>query len=235
MRTVVLDTETTGLDPVEDRIIEIGAIEMIDLRPTGRVLHHYVNPQRSVHPDATRIHGLTYDMLKRKPTFKRVAPLILEFLEGAEFVAHNASFDLSFLNAELARLEIEPLANPVVDTLALAREVKKGGKHSLDVLCRHFGIDVSKRTLHGALLDAQLLAEVYVELRGGKQITLSLPETDAEEITPVIDISSIPVFTQPLLTETEAAAHRAFVDGGKLSIWASYLKEEQHAYKEAAA
>jgi DNA polymerase III subunit epsilon len=184
MREIIFDTETTGLDSGEDRIIEIGAIELDRHVPTGRTFHVYINPvSRKVHPDALAIHGITDDFLKDKPTFDQIAPDLLAFFEGAKWIAHNASFDMGFVNAELARLEFPPVSQSfVIDTLALARRKHPMGPNSLDALCRRYGIDNSHRTKHGALLDSELLAEVYLEMIGGKQSALSLsgPEKNTD-------------------------------------------------------
>ena len=176
MREIVFDTETTGLDAGQDRIIEIGGIELFKRFPTGRVFHHYINPQgRMVHADAQAVHGISMADLAGKPTFDAIADEFLAFIDGAKLVAHNAGFDIGFINAELARLGHPPVASDrVVDTLAIARRKHPMGPNSLDALCRRYGIDNSHRTKHGALLDSELLAEVYIELIGGKQAALGL-------------------------------------------------------------
>lgn len=172
MRQVILDTETTGLSALEGhRIIEIGCIELEDRRYTGRQLHHYVNPQRSSDPDAVRVHGITDEFLADKPPFAAVAEEVLAFVTGAELVIHNAEFDLAFLDAEMARLgrpAIRQLAAGVVDTLAMAREQYPGKVNKLDALCKRLEVDNSHRELHGALLDAGLLAEVYLRMTRGQ-------------------------------------------------------------------
>src|SRR5262249_22954616 len=159
-REIVLDTETTGLDPVNgDRLIELGCIEIVNRIPTRREFHRYLNPERDIHPDAVKVHGLTAEFLKDKPSFAEVADALLEFLGDAPIVAHNATFDMGFLNAELGRLARPPLpAERVVDTLALARRRHPAGPNSLDALCKRYGIDNSHRDKHGALIDAHLLA-----------------------------------------------------------------------------
>jgi DNA polymerase-3 subunit epsilon len=176
LREIVIDTETTGLDAAGgDRLIEIGCVEIINRIPTGREFHHYLNPEREVHAEAIAVHGLSTQFLKDKPLFKDVAVEFLAFLGDAALVAHNASFDLGFINAELARLSCPPLAGErMVDTLMLARRKHPAGPNSLDSLCKRYGIDNSQRTHHGALLDALLLAAVYVELLGERQATLGL-------------------------------------------------------------
>jgi len=172
MRRIVLDTETTGLEPEQGhRIIEIAGLELLGRRPTGRHLHRYLNPEREIDAAATQIHGLTAEDLADKPKFADIAEELLAFLEGAELLIHNAPFDVGFLDAELARLgrpAIESLCR-VTDTLALARELNPGKKNSLDALCERYAIDNSRRTLHGALLDTQLLAEVWLALTRGQE------------------------------------------------------------------
>ena len=165
MREIIFDTETTGLDNREDRVIEIGGVELENQFPTGRTLHIYINPgNRKVHPDALAIHGITDESLKDKPPFADVVDQILEFFGDARWVAHNATFDMGFINAEFARLGMPPIAiERVTDTLALARRKHPMGPNSLDALCRRYGIDNSHRAKHGALLDSELLAEVYIE------------------------------------------------------------------------
>jgi DNA polymerase III subunit epsilon len=174
MRQVFLDTETTGLNAEQgDRIVEIGCIELFNRRSTGRVLHHYVNPQRSSHPDAVRVHGITDDFLVDKPLFANIAQELLAFVADAEVIIHNASFDLAFLNAELARLDRGPFADQVgsiTDSLQLAREMYPGKSNSLDALCKRLEVDSSQREKHGALLDASLLAEVYLRMTRGQDM-----------------------------------------------------------------
>jgi DNA polymerase-3 subunit epsilon len=173
-RSVVFDTETTGLSPQDgDRIIEIGCVELLDLIPTGRVLHTLINPERPIPADATRIHGITNADVKEKPVFSEVIEDLRDFLGDAEIVAHNASFDMAFMHAEFDRLSEQRLTNLVVDTLILARR-QFSGSASLDALCKRFGIDLSSRQNHGALIDAKLLARVYLELCGGANRRLAL-------------------------------------------------------------
>jgi len=179
MREIVLDTETTGLDHQNgDRIVEIGAIELINHVPTGRsdgIFHRYINPDCAMSPEAAAVHGLTDAFLADKPVFAEIVGAFLEFIGDAPLVIHNAPFDMGFLNAELRRIGAPPLPmTRAVDTVALARQMFPGAQASLDALCRRYGIDNTGRTLHGALLDAQLLAEVYLELRGGRQPGLVL-------------------------------------------------------------
>ena len=175
-REIVFDTETTGLDSSEDRIIEIGGVELVDRFPTGRTFHAYIDPgERRVHPEALAVHGISNEMLEGKPRFEAVADKFLAFFDGARFVAHNAQFDMGFVNAELARIGRPPIANDrVLDTLSLARRKNPMGPNTLDALCGRFGIDNSNREKHGALLDSELLAEVYIELIGGRQTSLGL-------------------------------------------------------------
>jgi DNA polymerase-3 subunit epsilon len=172
MRQIFLDTETTGLDAAAgDRIVEIGCIEMVSRRLTGRHLHLYFNPERPVHPEALRVHGLTDEFLADKPRFAEGAPQVLEFVQGAELIIHNAAFDTGFLNEELKRLgqpPIQTLSAKVTDSLAMARELFPGKSNSLDALCRRLEVDNSHRAFHGALLDAGLLAEVYVRMTRGQ-------------------------------------------------------------------
>jgi DNA polymerase-3 subunit epsilon len=228
MREIVFDTETTGLDAREDRIIEIGAIELVNRFPTGRVFHHYLNPQgRSIHADALDVHGISYAQLLDKPTFEAISTDFLNFIDGARLVAHNAGFDMSFVNAELARLG-QPAVDPglVIDTLALAKRKHPMGPNSLDALCRRYGIDNSHRAKHGALLDSELLAEVYVELNGGKQAALSLEivvqptpgKLQGGGAALVIEPRRRPL--PPRLNEEERAAHSALVSElGHKAIW----------------
>ena len=177
MRQIVLDTETTGLEPDEDhRIIEIGCLELIDRRLTGRKFHEYINPDRNIEVGALDVHGLTTEFLEDKPRFADIAPDLVDFIRDAELVIHNAAFDVGFLNAEFARLQ-QPIRTEdvavVLDTLQLAREIHPGQRNSLDALCKRYEVDNSNRTLHGALLDAELLAEVYLLMTGG-QVSLGL-------------------------------------------------------------
>ena len=228
MREIVFDTETTGLDAREDRIIEIGAVELVNRFPTGRIFHHYLNPQgRTIHAEALDVHGISYAQLLDKPTFELVSAEFLDFIDGARLIAHNAGFDMSFINAELARLGQEAIEQArVVDTLALARRKHPMGPNSLDALCRRYGINNSHRTKHGALLDSELLAEVYIELIGGKQAALSLeivvqPAPGQLQLHGVdLAIGTRPRLLPPRLTERERAAHAALVSelGGN-AIW----------------
>lgn len=230
MRQIFLDTETTGLSADNgDRLVEIGLIEMDGRRLTGNNRHWYLNPERSSHPDALRVHGLTDEFLADKPRFAEIAEELLAFVEGAELVIHNASFDLGFLDAELARLgkgPLAPAARGVCDTLLMAREMFPGKSNSLDALCRRLEVDNSSRTLHGALLDAGLLAEVYIRLTRGQDslvIDGSEPEAGGPRELAEVDLSryELPV---PAASAEEAAAHEAILaeldkaSGGK-TLW----------------
>nr|CAD6618443.1 DNA polymerase III subunit epsilon [Rhizobium sp. Khangiran2] len=233
MREIIFDTETTGLETKLDRIIEIGGIELINNFPTGRSLHLYINPgDRKVHPDALAVHGITDEFLKDKPSFAEVAEQILEFFEGAKWIAHNANFDMGFINAEFERLKLPPVSmEHVVDTLALARRKHPMGPNSLDALCRRYGIDNAHRTKHGALLDSELLAEVYIEMTGGRQAALGLVgiETSATIIEieeHVVGISGRPRPLPSRVSAVELAAHRALVGSlGAKAVWARYELE----------
>ncbi|MDK4704938.1 DNA polymerase III subunit epsilon [Rhizobium sp. CNPSo 4062] len=238
MREIIFDTETTGLDNRADRIIEIGGIELFNHFPTGKTLHIYINPgDRKVHPDALAVHGITDEFLTGKPLFETVADEILEFFGDAKWIAHNATFDMGFVNAEFARLGRPPiLPDMVIDTLAMARRKHPMGPNSLDALCRRYGIDNSHRTKHGALLDSELLAEVYIEMIGGRQTALGLGSVTgssarsrqndvAEEV--VVDIFARPAPLPSRLTEEELAAHAALVAKlGTKGVWSKYSASE---------
>lgn len=232
MREIVFDTETTGLDSRLDRIIEIGGIELVNRFPTGRVFHHYINPQgREIHADAQSVHGIGMDQLVDKPVFDVIAPEFLSFIDGARLVAHNAGFDMGFVNAELARLG-HPAVEPdrVVDTLAIAKRKHPMGPNSLDALCRRYGIDNSRRTKHGALLDSELLAEVYIELIGGKQAALGLEIViedrgigGSEAIT-IVPVAPRPTPLPLRLSGAERAAHAELVKQlGENAVWARIM------------
>jgi DNA polymerase-3 subunit epsilon len=227
MREIVFDTETTGLDPQEDRIIEIGGVELVNRFPTGRSFHVYLNPQgREVHPEALAVHGISNAHLADKPVFGDVVEDFLAFTDDARLVAHNASFDIGFINKELSRLG-HSLVDPsrVVDTLAIARRKHPMGPNSLDALCRRYAIDNSRRAKHGALLDSELLAEVYIELIGGKQAALGLEiaETAGAALSFSSETIVVSARPQPLpsrLSEFEIAAHTAMVcELGDNSLW----------------
>lgn len=227
-REIVFDTETTGLDPARgDRLIEIGCIEIVNRIPTGREFHYYLNPERDIHPDAVAVHGLTLDFLKDKPLFIDVCDAFLEFIGEAPLVAHNGSFDLGFINAELARLSKAVLPpHRIVDTLQIARRKHPAGPNSLDALCKRYGIDNTKRTKHGALMDAALLAQVYVELLGERQATLGLAEkagAQARSRSEVVRAKQRPSPLPSRLSDAQIEAHRAFVATlGPDALWLNF-------------
>ncbi len=228
MREIVFDTETTGLDPAGgDRIVEIGCIEMINRAETGRYFHAYFNPGRPMPPGAEAVHGLTDIFLSDKPRFDERAADLLEFIEDSPLVAHNAGFDFGFLNHELGLCGRQIVCmSRMVDTLSLARSRHPGAKHSLDALCTRFGVDRSRRTKHGALLDAQLLAQVYIELTGGRQIGLGLvEETAADEIVEVAGVVAVRQLRAPRPhspADEELERHRAFISRLVEPIWARF-------------
>jgi DNA polymerase-3 subunit epsilon len=220
MRQIVLDTETTGLEPEQGhRIIEIGCVEMINRRLTGRTFHHYLNPERDIDPGAQEVHGLSAEFLSDKPAFGEIVEEFLEFVGDAELVIHNAPFDVGFLDAELSRLErqlprMQALC-PVLDTLVLAREMHPGQRNSLDALCRRYQVDNSQRELHGALLDARILAEVYLAMTGG-QAALSLGTERAssaagQQVEQRMDRTGLKLVVVKATAE-EIAAHEATLD-----------------------
>ena len=225
MREIVLDTETTGFDPQSgDRIVEIGAVELRGHVPTGRTFHEYINPERCMPEEAFAVHGLGDDFLRDKPKFAAVSQGFLEFIGDANLVIHNAAFDMKFLNAELKWAGLETIAyDRAVDTLEIARKKFPGSPASLDALCRRFGIDNSARTLHGALLDSEILAEVYLELIGGRQPDFGLVERVAVSSAKSQDTgttSARPAPLPPRITAEEDAAHQAFVDKmGDGALW----------------
>ena len=228
MREIIFDTETTGLDPkTGDRLVEIGCIEMVNRVATGRTFHAYFNPDRDMPAAAEAVHGLSITFLSDKPRFHERAAELLEFLGDAPLVAHNAGFDFGFLNTELEMCGLEPVdRGRMIDTVALARVRHPGAKLSLDALCTRYGIDRSHRTLHGALLDAELLAQVYVELTGGRQIGLHLVEDTVDTL--VAATVTLTVRERPLRparphapSEAELAAHTAFLETVKAPLWQS--------------
>jgi len=215
MRQIVLDTETTGLEPeLGHRIIEIGAVELLNRRLTGRHLHHYLNPDRDSDEAALRVHGIANEFLLDKPRFPEIAEEFLEYVRGAELIIHNALFDVGFLNSELAMLGMPPITEvcgQVTDSLKLARELHPGKRNGLDALCERYGIDNSARTLHGALLDAQLLAEVYLAMtRGQDSLLMDLPQEQALDV----DADGEERFDLVVLAADpdEAAAHERYLD-----------------------
>lgn len=222
MRAVLFDTETTGLDPLKgDRVIEVAALELFNDLPTGETFHRLIHPDRDIPPEATRVHGMTLEDLANAPRFAAIADDMLAFFGDAPLVAHNAAFDFGFLNAELARIKRPSLApSRMIDTLAMAKTRFPGMPNSLDALCRRFDIDLSLRTTHNALLDCRLLAEVYVELTGGRQRGLSLAEEAGDQL-PIIAYSAIgPHTPRPIVpSEAELAAHAAFITRLKDPVW----------------
>jgi DNA polymerase III subunit epsilon len=242
MREIVFDTETTGLDPhTGDRLVEIGCIEMVNRFPTGKVFHKYLNPQRDMPEPAFKVHGLSIDFLKDKPLFADVAAELVAFIgDDGMLVAHNAMFDLGFLNAELKRAgRKEVNRDRLVDTLMLARRKHPGGSNRLDDLCTRYKVDNSRRTKHGALLDAELLAEVYLELIGARQAMLGLTDAmgaganaRAVQALGVVRPQPLP----PRVTEEELAAHREFVAKmGDAAIWRQYAPAEKKPDDSASA
>ncbi len=226
MRELVLDTETTGLDPKDGhRVIELACVELINYIPTGAYWHWYFNPQRDVPKAATDVHGLTAEFLADKPLFGDVAQEFLEALGDARLIIHNAPFDMGFLNHEFGRLSLPPLGmERVTDTLALARRKHPGSPNNLDALCRRYSIDNSTRTKHGALLDSELLADVYLRLIGAEQAGLNFAtqaETAADEADVVAEVR--PETLPPLISPEEEAAHATFVASfGEKGIWNRY-------------
>ncbi len=225
MREIVLDTETTGLDPeTGDRIVEIGAVELKGHMPTGRTYHQYINPERDVPQEAVQVHGLTVDFLRDKPVFKDVAQDFLTFIGDAKLIIHNAAFDMKFLNAELKWQGLCQLPyDRAIDTLDIARRKFPGSPASLDALCRRYGIDNSARTLHGALLDSEILADVYLELIGGRQpdlvLTTSAGQTAIDGKPQTWRAHARPQPLASRITEEEMAAHTAFVEKMDDPLW----------------
>ena len=230
MREIVFDTETTGLDARNgDRLVEIGGVELLNHIPTGRSFHRYLNPGRPVHPDAVAVHGLTDAFLADKPRFEAVVDEFLAFVGDSVLVAHNSGFDREFINAELERAARPPLPEArFVDTLLIARRRHPGAANSLDALCARYNIDASARSKHGALLDAEILADVYLELLGGRQamLALSLEDGAGPEAVVAVAIEPRPRPLPPRLTEADREAHRAFVaDLGGTPVWARYWSD----------
>jgi DNA polymerase-3 subunit epsilon len=225
VREIIFDTETTGFDPQRgDRMVEIGCIEMVNRVTTGRTFHAYFNPGRPMPAEAEAVHGLSDAFLADKPHFSERAAELLEFIGESPLVAHNASFDFSFLNAELKICSLVDVSRDrMIDTVALARVRHPGAKLSLDALCSRYGVDRSHRTLHGALLDAELLAQVYVELTGGRQIGLELAADTVDElVSSIVTVERVRVFRAPrphTASEAELAAHAAFLDTIKAPLW----------------
>ncbi|MES0884779.1 DNA polymerase III subunit epsilon [Roseibium sp. SCP14] len=235
MREISFDTETTGLNPRGgDRLVEIGGVELINHIPTGNVYHVYINPQRDMPEEAFRVHGLSEEFLSDKPLFEQVADEFLEFVGDATLVIHNAAFDMGFINHELEKVGRRTIPNSqVIDTLEIARRKRPTGPNSLDALCSRYGIDNSKRVKHGALLDAEILAEVYLELIGGRQKALGLMPEEEEtssssaSVEPgelgTFNATPRPAPLSALLSDGEHTAHKAFIEGmGENAIWGKY-------------
>ncbi|MGG7566877.1 DNA polymerase III subunit epsilon [Rhodovulum sp. DZ06] len=230
MREIVMDTETTGFDPFgahPDRIVEIGGVELWNHLPTGKTYHQYINPERDMPAEAFGVHGLSEEFLSDKPVFREIAQDFIDFVGDAKLVIHNAKFDMKFLNAEFGWLNLPPLPmEQAIDTLAIAKKKFPGAQATLDALCRRFGIDNSARTLHGALLDSEILAEVYLELIGGKQPDFVLDAGGGAKGGGAVGASADwtppprPRPRRSLLTEAEAEAHAAFVEKlGDAALW----------------
>ena len=227
MREIIFDTETTGLDPKSgDRLVEIGCIEMVNRVATGNTFHAYFNPDRDMPAAAEAVHGLSITFLSDKPRFHERAAELIGFLGDSKLVAHNAGFDFGFVNSELEMCGMEPLSRErMIDTVALARVRHPGAKLSLDALCTRYGIDRSHRTRHGALLDAELLAQVYVELTGGRQIGLELAGSRSEDLVVTVAVAKRERVFRPARphapSETERAAHLEFLQTVKEPLWNS--------------
>ncbi len=241
MREIVLDTETTGLDPkTGDRLVEIGCVELVNQFPTGRSFHVYINPERTMPREAFEVHGLSDAFLADKPRFDDVADGFIDFIGDGRLVIHNAQFDMGFINYELkrsGRVGIGP--ERVIDTLAIARRKHPGSPASLDALCARYGIDTSKRVKHGALLDAELLAEVYIELNGGRQADLGLGTAPGEGPRGSAAARKVvrprPEPLPPRIGPAEIAAHAAFVATlGSNAIWLRYEAAPDDAEKKTA-
>jgi len=230
MREIIFDTETTGLDLGIDRVIEIGCVELVNHIPSGNTFQAYINPQQSISIDSYRVHGLSEEFLAGKPVFGSVVDQFFAFVGDDPLIAHNAEFDLAFLNAELGRIG-RPAISPsrVIDSLDLARRRHPAGPNSLDALCSRYGIDRSGRVLHGALIDATLLAEVYIELIGGRQASLALGVADEAPLY-VMTPSRLGDKVRPTplpsaVGEAERAAHHALLEGlSGRSLWLTYLE-----------
>ncbi|MEQ1769218.1 MAG: DNA polymerase III subunit epsilon [Devosia sp.] len=226
-REIVLDTETTGLNPLTgDRIVEIGAVELFNHIPTGKHFHKYINPGRRMDEQALSVHGLSDEFLADKPRFREVAGEFRDFIADAPLIIHNAPFDLSFLNFELDQAGLPGVGNVIIDTVMVARERHPGARVSLDALCKHYGIDNSQRTLHGALLDSQILAEVYLELIGGRQVALALVEEPASRAAAARIVYAAPQRPTPLpprLDPETLAAHLTLIKSlGANALWLDF-------------
>lgn len=231
MREIVFDTETTGLDPLQgDRLVEIGCIELVNRFATGRTFHSYFNPERDMPESALGVHGLTSEFLKDKPLFAQKVEELVAFLGDAPLVAHNAMFDLGFLNAELERASRAAVSRErMIDTLLIARRKHPNGSNRLDDLCARYAIDNSRRIKHGALLDAELLAEVYIELIGARQATLVLSQATTSIVVPgepiIVRQREVPLLQR--LTAEDRDAHRLFIESlGAAAIWRDYISSD---------
>ena len=231
MRQIILDTETTGLDPATgDRLVEIACVETINTVMSGEIFHVYIDPQRDVPDEAFRVHGLSTEFLKGKPLFDQIVDDFLAFIGDAPLVIHNAEFDMRFINAELQRSGREPLPmDRVIDTLAMARRKHPGSQNSLDALCSRYRIDNSRRVKHGALLDAELLAEVYAELSGGRQAALVLAsEIKVAQRVEAVDVRPRPEPLMSFLDSEEESAHRSFIGKmGDKAVWLKYMSSQE--------
>ena len=231
MRQIILDTETTGLDPATgDRLVEIACVETINTVMSGEIFHVYIDPQRDVPDEAFRVHGLSTEFLKGKPLFDQIVDDFLAFIGDAPLVIHNAEFDMRFINAELKRSGREPLPmDRVIDTLAMARRKHPGSQNSLDALCSRYRIDNSRRVKHGALLDAELLAEVYAELSGGRQAALVLAsEIKVAQRVEAVDVRPRPEPLMSFLDSEEESAHRSFIGKmGDKAVWLKYMSSQE--------
>ena len=226
MREIILDTETTGLSPADGhRLVEIGAVELFNHLPTGKTFQIYLNPERDMPSEAEAVHGLSSAFLRDKPTFKTKAAEFMDFIEQSVLIIHNASFDMGFINAELKNAGLEMIGNErVIDTLQMARRKHPMGPNSLDALCRRYGIDNTKRTKHGALMDAELLAEVYLELIGGRQTAMSLhtqtkPKIIATQISNPINRTRPEPLPARLTLEEKLSHERLITELGKDALW----------------
>ena len=234
-REIVIDTETTGLNPLTgDRVVEIGGVELYNHIPTGRHFHKYINPERQMAADAFTVHGLSDEFLRDKPRFAEIVDEMIDFFGDATLIAHNAPFDVQFLNFELEKAGRPSLRNTIIDTVAVARDKHPGARVSLDALCKHYGIDNSRRTLHGALLDSEILADVYLELIGGRQVTLALiEETHVSYTGATLVAHSAPQRPTPLPPRLDAetlAAHMGLIRTmGEAALWGYYRDEEAAA------
>lgn len=227
MREIALDTETTGLDPYSGhRIVEIGAVELVNHVRTGNHFHVYLNPERDMPPEAERVHGLSIEFLRDKPLFRAVADAFIEFIQGSPLVIHNAAFDMKFINAELEKLGYPTLPmSRTIDTVQMARQKFPGQPANLDALCRRFNIDLSARTKHGALLDAELLADVYLEFHGGRQAGLALAANNPSASETVVEVNENTEklkARQFMASSEELKAHATLVEKINDPIWAKY-------------